>query len=186
VPIDETVTITSHTAQQTEGIGLLLGSMLAPGDIIALAGELGTGKTTLVRGMARGIGLEQGEIASPSFTIVNEYAGAEGALAKGPPPALGSGLLAKGPLRLFHIDLYRLTDEKELIAIDYEEYLQTDGVVVIEWADRIPQAIPPDALWITLRYLDVDCREMVLQARGVRYRMMIEELKRRVYTEHPL
>jgi len=139
--------------------------MLAKGDIIALAGELGTGKTTLVRGIARGIGLEEGEVASPSFTLVNEY---------------------EGPLRLFHVDLYRLADEKELIGIDYEEYLQADGVVVIEWADRIPQAIPADALWITLRYLGTKRREMVLRSQGDRYKMMIEELQRKVYTELPL
>ncbi len=136
--------------------------MFAKGDIIALCGELGTGKTTLVRGMACGIGLEEDEIASPSFTLVNEY---------------------EGLLPLFHIDLYRLADEKELVSIDYDEYLAADGVVVIEWADRIPQAIPPDALWITLRYLDGDCREMVLRAEGVRYKMIVEELQRKVYTE---
>jgi len=162
VPFDKTVTITSHTPRQTEQIGSLLGSMLAKGDIIALCGELGTGKTTLVRGMARGIGLEEGEVASPSFTLVNEY---------------------EGPLRLFHIDLYRLADEKELIAIDYEEYLTADGVVVIEWADRLPQAIPADSLWITLRYLGTERREIVLRAEGDRYKMMIEELQRKVYTE---
>ncbi|MCJ7547759.1 MAG: tRNA (adenosine(37)-N6)-threonylcarbamoyltransferase complex ATPase subunit type 1 TsaE [Deltaproteobacteria bacterium] len=162
MPFDKTVTITSHTPRQTEEIGSLLGSMLAKGDIIALCGELGTGKTTLVRGMARGIGLEEGEVASPSFTLVNEY---------------------EGPLRLFHIDLYRLTDEKELIAIDYEEYLTADGVVVIEWADRLPQAIPADSLWITLRYLGTERREIVLRAEGDRYKMMIEELQRKVYTE---
>jgi len=162
VPIDKTVTITSHTPRQTEEIGSLLGSMLAKGDIIALCGELGTGKTTLVRGMARGIGLEEGEVASPSFTLVNEY---------------------EGPLRLFHIDLYRLADEKELIGIDYEEYLTADGVVVIEWADRLPQAIPADSLWITLRYLGTERREIVLRAEGDRYKMMIEELQRKVYTE---
>jgi tRNA threonylcarbamoyladenosine biosynthesis protein TsaE len=165
VPTDNTVKITSHTPQETEQLGSLLGSMLAKGDIIALCGELGTGKTTLVRGMARGIGLKEGEVASPSFTLVNEY---------------------EGPLCLFHIDLYRLEDEKELIGIDYEEYLKGDGVVVIEWADRIPQAVPYDALWITLRYLTSERREIVLQAQGDRYKMMIEELQRKVYTEFSL
>ncbi len=162
MPTDKTVTITSHTPRQTEEIGSLLGSMLATGDIIALCGELGTGKTTLVRGMARGIGLEEEEVASPSFTLVNEY---------------------EGPLRLFHIDLYRLADARELIAIDYEEYLTADGAVVIEWADRIPQAIPAEALWIMLRYLTSESREIVLRAEGDRYKMMIEELQRKVYTE---
>jgi tRNA threonylcarbamoyladenosine biosynthesis protein TsaE len=139
--------------------------MLAKGDIIALSGELGTGKTTLVRGMARGIGLEEGEVASPSFTLVNEY---------------------EGPLRLFHIDLYRLEDEKELLGIDYEEYIKGEGVVAIEWADRIPRAVPRDALWITLRYLGAECRQIVLQAQGDRYKAMIEELQRKVYTEFSL
>ena len=169
MPTDTTVTITSHTPRQTEEIGSLLGSMLAKGDIIALAGELGTGKTTLVRGMARGMRLAEGEAARPSFTLVNEYA--------------GGGPLAKGPLRLFHLDLYRLADARELIAIDYEEYLTADGAVVIEWADRIPQAIPAEALWIMLRYLTSESREIVLRAEGDRYKMMIEELQRKVYTE---
>ena len=162
MPADRTVEITSRTPQETEQIGSLLGSMLAKGDIIAICGELGTGKTTLVKGMARGIGLEEGEVASPSFTLVNEY---------------------EGPLRLFHIDLYRLEDEKELLGIDYEEYLKGEGVVVIEWADRIPRAVPRDALWITLRYLGAECRQIVLQAQGDRYKAMIEELQRKVYTE---
>jgi len=161
VPADSTTMLTSQAPRETEQIGSLLGSMLAEGDIIALCGELGTGKTTFVRGIARGMGLEEAEVASPSFTLVNEY---------------------EGPLRLFHIDLYRLEDEKDLIGIDYEEYLKGDGVVVIEWANRIPQAVPHDALWITLRYLGAECREIMLQAQGDRYKVMIEELQRKVYT----
>ena len=161
MPADSTTMLTSQAPRETEQIGSLLGSMLAEGDIIALCGELGTGKTTFVRGIARGMGLEEAEVASPSFTLVNEY---------------------EGPLRLFHIDLYRLEDEKDLIGIDYEEYLKGDGVVVIEWANRIPQAVPHDALWITLRYLGAECREIMLQAQGDRYKVMIEELQRKVYT----
>jgi tRNA threonylcarbamoyladenosine biosynthesis protein TsaE len=176
VPFDKTVKITSHTPRQTEQIGSLVGSMLDKGDVVALSGELGTGKTTLVRGIARGIGLEEGQVASPSFTLVNEYAG--GGLPKGAPSAL-----AKGPLSLFHIDLYRLADEQDLIGIDYEEYLKGDGVVIIEWADRIPQAVPGEALWIMLRYLNSERREILLRAEGDRYKMMIEELQRKVYTE---
>ena len=100
MPTGRTVEITSHTHQETERIGSLLGEILTRGDIIALSGELGAGKTTLVRGIARGMGIEDGEVASPSFTLVNEY---------------------EGPLPLFHLDLYRLEDEKELLGIDYEE-----------------------------------------------------------------
>ena len=157
----------SHTPQETERIGKLLGSMLTRGDIIALAGELGTGKTTLVRGMAQGMGIEGNEVASPSFTLVNEYA--------------GGGPLAKASLPLYHIDLYRLDDEGDLLGIDYEEYIRGDGAVVIEWADRIPQAVPAESLWIRLRYLDVERREIAFQAQGDRYEKIVEELRRRVY-----
>jgi len=154
------VEFTSHTPQETERIGELLGSVLTRGDIIALAGELGTGKTTLVRGVARGMGIEGAEVASPSFTLVNEY---------------------EGPLPLYHIDLYRLDDEGDLLAIDYDEYIRGDGVVVIEWADRIPRAVPPEALWITLQYLDAERREIAFQPQGDRSEKIVEELYRRVY-----
>ena len=156
------VKITSSSPQKTEQIGLLLGEMLIRGDIIALSGELGTGKTTLVRGMALGMGLEKDDVASPSFTLVNEY---------------------RGPLPLFHLDLYRLHDEKELLDIDFEAYIRGEGVVVIEWADRISGSIPPDALWITLRYVADERREIVAEARGTRYELIIEELQRRVYNK---
>ena len=156
------VKITSSSPQKTEQIGLLLGEMLIRGDIIALSGELGTGKTTLVRGMALGMGLEKDDVASPSFTLVNEY---------------------RGPLPLFHLDLYRLHDEKELLDIDFEAYIRGEGVVVIEWADRISGSIPPDALWITLRYVADERREIVAEARGARYELIIEELQRRVYNK---
>jgi tRNA threonylcarbamoyladenosine biosynthesis protein TsaE len=154
------VELTSHTPQETERIGELVGSMLTRGDIIALAGELGAGKTTLVRGMAQGMGIEGSEVASPSFTLVNEY---------------------EGPLPLYHIDLYRLDDEEDLLGIDYEEYIRGDGAVVIEWADRIPRAVPAESLWIRLRYLDDERREITLQAFGDRYEKIVEELRRRVY-----
>jgi tRNA threonylcarbamoyladenosine biosynthesis protein TsaE len=156
------VKITSSSPQKTEQIGLLLGEMLIRGDIIALSGELGTGKTTLVRGMALGMGLEKDDVASPSFTLVNEY---------------------RGPLPLFHLDLYRLHDEKELLDIDFEAYIRGEGVVVIEWADRISGAVPSDAIWITLRYVADERREIVAEARGARYELIIEELQRRVYNK---
>jgi len=162
VSANRQVKITSSSPQKTEQIGLLLGEMLIRGDIIALSGELGTGKTTLVRGMALGMGLEKDDVASPSFTLVNEY---------------------RGPLPLFHLDLYRLHEEKELLDIDFEAYIRGEGVVAIEWADRISQAVPSDALWITLRYGVDERREIVAEARGARYELIIEELQRRVYNK---
>jgi tRNA threonylcarbamoyladenosine biosynthesis protein TsaE len=136
--------------------------MLTRGDVIALSGELGSGKTTLVRGLAQGMGFSSEEVASPSFTIVNEY---------------------EGPLPLFHIDLYRLGDERELREIGYEEYIGAAGVAVIEWADRIPHAVPDESLWIMLRYRAAERREIVMRAHGVRYEKIIEELRRKVYNK---
>jgi len=156
------VELITHTPQETERIGELVGFMLTRGDIIALAGELGTGKTTLVRGMAQGMGIKGSEVASPSFTLVNVY---------------------EAPLPLYHIDLYRLDDEGDLLGIDYEEYIRGDGAVVIEWADRIPRAVPPECLWIRLRYLDAERREIAFQAQGDRFKKIVEELRRRVYNK---
>jgi tRNA threonylcarbamoyladenosine biosynthesis protein TsaE len=152
--------IISPTPQETERIGSLLGALLIPGDVIALSGELGSGKTTLVRGVAQGMGFSGTEVASPSFTLVNEYV---------------------GPLPLFHIDLYRLGDERELYEIGYDEYISAAGVAVIEWADRIPHVVPNESLWITLRYQAAECREIVMHPHGDRYEKIIEELNRKVY-----
>jgi tRNA threonylcarbamoyladenosine biosynthesis protein TsaE len=159
------VKITTQTPPETEHIGALLGALLTRGDIIALSGELGTGKTTLVRGIAAGMGLEATEVASPSFTLVNVY---------------------EGPLPLFHLDLYRLEDEKELFNIDFEEYMRGDGVTVIEWADKIPNAVPHESLWITVRYLETEGREIVLRPQADHYEMMIDELQKKVYNERNL
>ena len=158
-----TLEIISPTPQETERIGLLLGKMLTRGDVIALSGELGSGKTTLVRGLAQGMGFHGAEVASPSFTLVNEY---------------------EGPLPLFHIDLYRLGDERDLREIGYEEYISETGVVVIEWADRVPNAVPRESFWITLQYRDAERREIVIHAHGIRYEKIIEELRRKVYNKN--
>lgn len=161
----KTLKIISSAPQETERIGSLLGTLLIPGDVIALSGELGSGKTTLVKGLARGMGFSGEEVASPSFTLVNEY---------------------NGPLPLFHIDLYRLGNERELQEIGYEEYISEAGVVVIEWADRIPHAVPDESLWITLRYHSEEGREIVMQPSGDRYEKIIEELQKKVYNKHSL
>lgn len=158
----KTLTIISPTPQETERIGSLVGTLLITGDVIALTGELGAGKTTLVRGLAQGMGVSGEEVASPSFTLVNEY---------------------DGPLPLFHIDLYRLGNIQELHEIGYEEYISEAGVTVIEWADRVRDAIPHESLWITLRYQSSEQREIEMHPRGVRYEKMIEELQKKVYNK---
>ncbi len=96
---------------------------LTGGEIFALHGVLGAGKTQLVKGLARGLGFE-GDVTSPTFTIIHEYRG--------------------GRLPLYHIDLYRIGSEKEAVDLGLEEFLPGDGVTVIEWPDRIPSLLPPE------------------------------------------
>ncbi len=108
--------ILSHSPAETEALGEHFGRAARRGWVIALTGELGAGKTQLVKGLARGLGIAA-RVHSPTFTLVNEYAG--------------------GRLKLFHLDLYRLESSAQILAAGLEEYLQPDGVAVVEWAERI-------------------------------------------------
>jgi tRNA threonylcarbamoyladenosine biosynthesis protein TsaE len=109
-------TFISHNPAETESLGETWGRMAQRGCVIALSGDLGAGKTQLVKGIARGLGIAAC-VRSPTFTLVNEYGG--------------------GRLRLFHLDLYRLETPEQITAAGLEEFLQPDGVTVIEWAERL-------------------------------------------------
>jgi tRNA threonylcarbamoyladenosine biosynthesis protein TsaE len=109
-------TFTSHSPAETEALGEAWGREAQRGLVIALSGDLGAGKTALVRGLARGLGFN-GRVHSPTFTLVNTYEG--------------------GRLTLFHLDLYRLETPEHIHSAGVEEYLQTEGVAVIEWAERL-------------------------------------------------
>ena len=109
-------TFISHSPAETESLGEEWGRAAQNGLVIALSGDLGAGKTQLVKGVARGLGIAV-RVHSPTFTLLNEYGG--------------------GRLRLFHLDLYRLETPAQILSAGLEEYLQPDGVAVIEWAERI-------------------------------------------------
>jgi tRNA threonylcarbamoyladenosine biosynthesis protein TsaE len=108
-------TFISHSPAETEALGERFGRAAKHGLVIALSGELGAGKTQLVKGLARGLGITT-RVRSPTFTLVNEYGG--------------------GRRRLFHLDLYRLESREQIRAAGLEEFLQPDGVTVVEWAER--------------------------------------------------
>ena len=108
--------IISHSPAETAALGEKFGRAAARGLVIALSGDLGAGKTQFVRGVARGLGIA-GRVHSPTFTLVNEYGG--------------------GRLKLFHLDLYRLETPEQILSAGIEEYLQPDGVSVVEWAERM-------------------------------------------------
>ena len=111
-----------NSVEATQAFGESWAANLVGGEIFALHGVLGAGKTQLVKGLARGLGF-RGDVTSPTFTIVHEYRG--------------------GRLPMYHIDLYRIHNEKDAIDIGLDEYLPGDGVTVIEWPERIASILPP-------------------------------------------
>lgn len=119
--------------EETAAFGRKLAESLAPGTVIALTGDLGTGKTTLTKAIAAGLGIGE-TITSPTFTIVKEY--------------------RSGRLPLYHFDVYRIGDEDEMFELGYEEYFYGEGVSVVEWADLIEDLIPEDAVRIAIEYGD--------------------------------
>lgn len=118
----------SHSPEETEHIGEMLGRRLRPGTVVAYRGGLGMGKTAFTRGLARGLGCA-GRVTSPTFTIVNEYDGAT---------------------PLFHFDMYRLGSSDELFDIGWEDYLTQGGVCAVEWSERVDDAMPADTLWVDI------------------------------------
>jgi tRNA threonylcarbamoyladenosine biosynthesis protein TsaE len=126
------------TAAAMQRLGRRLGAVLQPGDVLGLDGPLGAGKTCLVQGLARGLGVpREVAVGSPTFTLVNQYAGRAG----GEPPI---------PVTLFHVDLYRLASARELDELGLEEAAESGGIMAVEWLSRFPRALPADRLELTL------------------------------------
>ena len=149
----------SNNIDETITLGKTLADYLKKGSVIALIGELGTGKTTFVKGVAEGLGVAtRDEVTSPTFVLIKEY---------------------KGNPCLYHIDLYRLKDPKEIEDIDYKEYLYGEGIAVIEWAEKIKQYLPSENLTVYIEHKDLNQRRFFLKAYGEDYKKVIEELKRR-------
>lgn len=135
----------THSPGETRALGARLAQLLLPGDVLLLEGDLGAGKSELTRGIARGLGIA-GPIASPSFTILNVY--------------------EEGRVPLYHFDWYRLGGSGELWDMGLDEYLGGDGIAVIEWPTRCPEAIPEDHLLVTIRPLDDTTRDITLAPAG--------------------
>ena len=136
--------ITSSPAE-TRALGQRIAMQLQPGDTLLLYGDLGAGKSEFTRGIALGLGIE-GSIASPSFTILNLY--------------------DEGRIPLYHFDWYRLQDAEELFELGMDEYLNGDGIAVVEWPNRCPEAIPARRMDITIRTVDENTREWSFEPQG--------------------
>jgi len=135
-------------------LGERLGRALQAGDVIALFGDLGAGKTTLTKGIAVGLGLAA-DIHSPTFTLIHEHPGA---------------------VPLYHVDLYRLSKEEEIETLGLDEYIYGDGVTIIEWADRMKELLPPDRLDIELRMKGDTERELSFETDSERMIAVVEGL----------
>lgn len=138
---------------KTKELGYKLGTLLKRGDVVCLIGDLGAGKTTMTQSLARALEVDD-YITSPTFTIVNEY---------------------EGKMPLYHFDVYRIGDSEEMYDIGYDEYINGDGVCIIEWANLIDDILPDEYLYIELRYKDMS-REMILNPVGAKYEKIVEEL----------
>ncbi len=143
---------TTRDPEETEALGEALGRAARGGELIGLVGELGAGKTCLVRGLARGLGIDPERVHSPSFTIVTEYPG--------------------GRLPLAHVDLYRLEAPGEQAPF-LRDVLYGEGVAVVEWFDRLGPAAGDEALLVTLRFAPGGGRAIRLEARGARHELLL-------------
>jgi tRNA threonylcarbamoyladenosine biosynthesis protein TsaE len=143
----------SASEEETRRIGERIGERLSGGDILALAGRLGAGKTCLTKGIARGLGLREEDVISPTYTLIREVS---------------------GPVRLFHIDLYRITGLDDLENAGFYDAFAGDAVTVIEWGDRFPSLVPEPYLMIRLIRVDDQIREIAFEPHGQRPRDLIE------------
>ena len=154
----DSLELVTRSARETFDIGMRLGSLLAPGDTVCLEGDLGSGKTCLTQGIGHGMGVRD-VITSPTFVLINEYTtGQRGA-------------------RLYHVDLYRIEREDDLVTLGLEDYIYGNGITVIEWAERARDYMPRERLWVTLTYLDPSSRRLRFEAAGVHYQEVVRALR---------
>ena len=151
----------SHSPEQTVRFGVRLGERLADSDVICLSGELGAGKTTFVAGVGRGWGALDA-VTSPTFVLVNEYRRADGR-------------------RLLHLDCYRLNSAAEALALGFDDLLDSQAALLIEWPERIAQVLPPERLSFSLRWVDDMKRGFRVEAHGPRYEALLEDFRRAAF-----
>ncbi|MET3730293.1 tRNA threonylcarbamoyladenosine biosynthesis protein TsaE [Fictibacillus halophilus] len=142
----------TKSAEETMSFAEKLGSLLQKGDVLTLAGDLGAGKTTFTKGLAKGLGITR-TVNSPTFTIIKEYS---------------------GRLPLYHMDVYRLEDSDE--DLGFEEYFSGDGVCVVEWAVYIEDYLPEERLELIISHKGDDEREIQLKPIGTRYEERVKEI----------
>ena len=138
-PTSAPLPTTTRSARETEALGRQLAALLVPGDVLALHGDLGAGKTHLVRGLCAGLGLDPETVSSPTFTIIQEY---------------------DGPVPVFHMDAYRLKHADELLDLGFDDYLAAAGICVIEWPERVANLLPSGTRHLCVEHGGGDVRHL--------------------------
>ena len=159
---ERTLDFVSTSVPQTERLGIRLGELLEPRDVVCLSGELGAGQTALARGIGRGWGTPL-RVTSPTFVLVNEY----------PRPRDG-GIL-------YHIDCYRLESPGDVATVGLDDVLDSDAAVMIEWPERILSLLPTDRLWIALTYDSPTRRRLRLTASGPRSTILLGDFRKNAF-----
>jgi tRNA threonylcarbamoyladenosine biosynthesis protein TsaE len=148
--------LVSNCVEDTVALGRELGKRLLPGDFIALIGDLGSGKTHFVQGVAEGDDMQADVcVTSPSYTLLNEYS---------------------GRVPLYHFDLYRLHGDGDIQELGFDEYFYGDGVCLVEWAERLDQELPKENLKIVFSQLDDTSRKLDFYCSGARYELLVRDL----------
>ncbi len=155
--------VPSSAPPRTEAIGALLGRRLQPGDVICLSGTLGAGKTVFSRGIGKGWGALP-DLTSPTYNLAHMHR------------------RARDEGRLAHIDLYRISGTSEADTLGLDDLLDGEHIVIMEWPERIREALPPAHLWINFELADAEGRELVLRAQGSRFTALMDALQRDLET----
>ncbi|MBL8130734.1 MAG: tRNA (adenosine(37)-N6)-threonylcarbamoyltransferase complex ATPase subunit type 1 TsaE [Anaerolineae bacterium] len=148
----------SHSAEQTRRLGVRLGTLLQPGDVICLSGEMGAGKTAFAVGVGAGWGADT-VLNSPTFSLVHEHR------------------RQRDQNRLLHIDCYRLSDEDEAETLGLDDLFDGTAAVLIEWPERIASLLPKERLWVDLRIFEATRRNLLFIPSGARYETLLESFR---------
>lgn len=151
--------IITSSADRTVALGKKLAGLLKPGDIVCLHGDLGTGKTVLSRGISAGLGVRECDVISPTFVLMRCH---------------------RGRVPMYHFDLYRVNGPDDLLGLGCEEFFFSDGVCVIEWAERLGYLEPAECLTVELSHIARDRRALRFTAKGARYRQLVKDLAKKV------
>jgi len=149
------LTIQTQSAEETKTLGETLAKSLPKGSIVCLYGELGSGKTTMVKGMARGLKLKEDDVTSPTFVLMNIY---------------------EGKQTMHHFDFYRIEHVRDLDAIGYEEFIYSDAISVIEWPQKMKQYLPKEYLKVELKPKKGNLRSIRISSIGQRYRECVDHI----------